>query len=309
LITAWIERRLLGAEGADFTFGVTQRILLAGRVIAFYVGTLLWPIDLTFIYPRWQIAASDWTLYLYIVGVLATLAGAWLIRRRSRAPLAVALFFIGSLFPVLGFVNVYPFVFSFVADHFAYVPSLALIAAVAAGLTWSVTRVAPDAPWWVRQACAAALIGGLGILTWRQSHLYRDPHTLYEATLARNSACYLCLNNLGTIAFEAGRVDDARARFAAAVAIKPESAEAQSNLANILVITGSIPEGIEHYQQALKAAPNNVMTRTNLGIALVRLQRIAEARSQFEEALRIMPDYAPARQNLSVIQALPGARE
>jgi Flp pilus assembly protein TadD len=104
-------------------------------------------------------------------------------------------------------------------------------------------------------------------------------------------------------------VDDARARFATAVAIKPESAEAQSNLANVLVTTGAIPEGIEHYQQSLKTAPNNVITRTNLGIALVRLQRIAEARSQFEEALRIMPEYAPARQNLSVIQASPGGRE
>jgi protein O-GlcNAc transferase len=78
---------------------------------------------------------------------------------------------------------------------------------------------------------------------------------LWLAIAVLVDACYLCLNNLGTLAFESGRVDEARARFTAAVQIKPESAEAQSNLANVLVVAGSIPEGIEHYQQALKAGP------------------------------------------------------
>jgi tetratricopeptide (TPR) repeat protein len=307
MLTAWIERRLLGAEGAEFALTFVQRTLLASRVVGFYLGKLVWPAHLTFMYPRWQIDSSAWSQYLFTLGVLLTLIVCWLVRGRARAPLAVSLFFIGTLFPVLGFFNVYPFVFAFVADHFQYVPSLAIIAAASASLSMLLQRVDARAPWLHRVAGTAVLLT-LGTLTWRQSHVYRDPQTLYEATLAQNPQCYLCLNNLGTMSFQSGRVADAVERFRQAVRIEPASAEAQNNLANVLVEAGSIAEGIEHYRQALRAAPNNVMTHTNLGIALFRLGRVSEARAQFEEALRIMPEYAPARQNLSAIQALPSSK-
>jgi tetratricopeptide (TPR) repeat protein len=292
VLTAWIERTQLGAEGAPFTLAFLQRVLLAGRAILFYAGKLLWPADLLFIYPRWQILPSDPWQYLPIVAVLAMIAAAWVLRHRTRAPLAGMLFFIATLGPALGFVNVYPFVFSFVADHFQYVASLGLIALIAAVLAR--TRVG-----------AVLLLAILGVLTWQQCQRYRDPETLYAATLAGNPSCFLCLNNLGMIALQNGRVGEAATRFNAAVQIAPESAEAQSNLAGVLVERGAIAEGIDHYQLALRSAPRNVITRTNLGIALVRAGRLSEAATQFQEALRVMPDYAPARHNLAILQGLP----
>jgi tetratricopeptide (TPR) repeat protein len=306
LTTVWIERRLLGAEGSDFAFTIVERCALAGRVVWFYLGKLLWPADLTFVYPRWAIAAPGWPRLLPFAGVLAVLAMLWVVRGRSRAPLAVSLLFLGSLFPVLGFVNVYPFVFSFVADHFQYVPSLGIVSGVAASLAVLLSRL--DGP--ARRAGEAgcvALVATLGVLTWRQSHLYRDPRTLYETTLARNPGCYLCLNNLGTLSVEAGRVDDAVDEFGRALRVKPDSAEAHSNLANLLLQKGSTSTAIEHYEAALRAAPNNVVARTNLGIALFVAGRTAEAEAQYEAALRIMPDYAPARRSLELARA-SGAR-
>jgi hypothetical protein len=204
LHTAWIERAQLGAEGADFALSPLQRVLLAGRVAWFYLGKLLWPADLTFIYPRWAIDSTSAMAYAWPVAALLVLGALWAVRKRSRAPLAAALFFVGSLFPVLGFVNVYPFVFSFVADHFAYLPSVGLIAALAAGAAaWAgrdarLRRVAPVA--------AGLLLITLAALTWRQSRIYRDAPTLYQATLARNPDCYLCLNNLGTMAAREGEM-------------------------------------------------------------------------------------------------------
>jgi len=81
-------------------------------------GKLAWPADLTFIYPRWGIAPDEPLAWLPLAGVagLTGLLGWW--RTRSRAPLAAWLLFTGTLFPVLGFFNVYPFIYSFVADHF-----------------------------------------------------------------------------------------------------------------------------------------------------------------------------------------------
>jgi tetratricopeptide (TPR) repeat protein len=305
LLTAWIERNALGAEGAPFALTLVQRTLLAGRVILFYVGKLLWPADLLFNYPRWQILPTDRWQYLPIALVTLLLVLGWRLRHRTRAPLAAMLFFVVTLGPALGFVNVYPFAFSFVADHFQYVASLGPIVAAAAALTLAVARLAPTARRWIVPMGSALLLGTLAVLTWRQSAQYRDPETLYERTLAGNPACYLCLNNLGLLAFQAGRADEAMARFTAAVQIAPESAEAQSNLANVLVERGAIAEGIDHYRLALAAAPRSVITRTNLGVTLVRAGRLAEAAEQFEVALRIMPEYAPARRNLSILRSLP----
>ena len=105
--------------------------MLAGRAIWFYLGKLLWPAPLVFIYPRWKVDAASWTWSLYPAAVLALLGVFWRMSRKGRrGPLAASLYFCGTLFPALGFVNAYPFVFSYVADHFQYLASLGVIACV-----------------------------------------------------------------------------------------------------------------------------------------------------------------------------------
>jgi len=302
LVTAWIERAQLGAEGADFALSPVQRILLAGRVVWFYLGKLAWPANLTFVYPRWTVDASSGRSFLWPAAALAAFGLLWALRRRSRAPLAAGLFFVGSLFPVLGFVNVYPFVFSFVADHFVYLPSLGVLVGLAAGSAILVARSSPRVQA-LAPAAAALLLLTLAALTYRQSQFYRDAPTLYAATLEGNADCYLCLNNLGTFAaHRPGGMEEAARYYRDAVRIKPDSPEAQNNLASALAETGRLQESVPHFEQAVRSAPNYVVARVNFGGVLYRLGRVPEAKAQFEAALRVMPDYAPARQNLSVIE-------
>ena len=109
IVTAWIERTLLKAEGSEFAFTFIDRCLIAGRGIWFYLGKLVWPTALLFNYPRWQIDAMAWRQYVYPVAAVCVLVGLWAIRSRLRAPLAAMLMFCASLVPVLGFLNVYPF--------------------------------------------------------------------------------------------------------------------------------------------------------------------------------------------------------
>ena len=172
LTTAWIERTLLGARGAEFEFSLVERVLIAGRAIWFYLATLAWPSRLIFIYPRWEVSEGVWWQYLFPAGVVALVAAAWLVRKRSRAPLAVLLLFSGTLFPVLGFFNVYPFRFSFVADHFQYLASAAVIVLFSAAVVTLAGR------WHVRPAVAtgtAAVVLGslLAPLTFAQSRHVR----------------------------------------------------------------------------------------------------------------------------------------
>ena len=136
LFTAWVERRIIGATGETFDLSFVQRCWLAGRVTWFYLAKLAWPSNLIFFYPHWEVKAWPAWASLYPLAVAALMAGLWLFRRRSRGPLAGLMFYVGSLFPALGFFNVYPFVYSYVADHFQYLATFGVVALAAAGWAW-----------------------------------------------------------------------------------------------------------------------------------------------------------------------------
>ncbi len=89
-----VERHMVGAEGEAFAFTWADRVLIAGRALCFYLGKLVWPVNLTLIYPQWAIDRSAWWQYL-----------AAMRKRLGRAPRAAALFFAGTLVPALGFFN------------------------------------------------------------------------------------------------------------------------------------------------------------------------------------------------------------
>jgi len=277
-----------------------QRGLLAGRISWFYFSKLIWPVDLTFIYPRWTVDSTVGWQYLFPLGIVAVLAGAWLSRRRNRGPLAAVLFFIGSLFPALGFLNVYPFIFSFVADHFQYLASLGLITLLAAGLTTALPRV-PVAWRGAARAVPFVLVGALGMLTWRQSRMYRDALTLYQTTLERNPSCWMAHNNLGNVLRTAGRNEEAIAHFQQALQLKPDSYQTHYSLAQVLREENRLPEAIAHYRQAVALEPKSVEARNNLAIVLEKNRQLPEAAAVLEEALRVNPAFSGTHYNLARI--------
>jgi tetratricopeptide (TPR) repeat protein len=307
LFTAWVEKTVIGAEGADYTLTLLQRGLLAGRVIWFYAGKLVWPANLTFFYPRWTVDPGEWWQYLFPAGVLAVAIGLWIGSRRQRGPLAGFLIFAGTLFPVLGFFNVYPFRFSFVADHFQYLACLGVIVPVASALAVLARRIAAGRL--ARIACGAVLPVLLGVLTWGQSGMYRDAETLYRETLARNPGSWLAHNNLGTVLLaQPGRLADAIAEYRAAARLEPGSEQARTNLGNALAQAGRLREAIPELEAALRIKPGYAEGHNNLGFALSQMPGgLERAIAEYQAALRINPDFAEAHYNLaSAFVAMPG---
>jgi tetratricopeptide (TPR) repeat protein len=321
VMTAWVERHyVIGALTLDFGLAPLERVLLAGRVVWFYLGKLLWPVDLMFFYPRWEISRSVWWLYLFPLGVLGLMIGLWVLRKRSRGPLAALLFFVAALLPALGFVDVYPFRYSFVADHFQYLASLgAIVFVCAVAASWMDGQGARRRM--AGQVGGLAVLAVLTLLTWRQSTLYASSETLYRQTLERNPRCWLALNNLGVIRLERqdydgaeklffqslslnpeyeaalnncgfvlarrGRVDDAIAYYRRALEIWPEYPDANVNLGNALFTQGKFDDAIGHYTRALRLRPELVEAHNNMAFALLAKGKPREAIPQFEEALRL----------------------
>ena len=299
LVTVFVERWIIGAEGADFDLSVAQRGLLAGRIVWFYLGKLLWPHPLAFFYERWDVPARAVGWSLYLGGLILMTAVLWGLRRRSRGPLACWLFFVGSLFPALGFFNVYPFVFSYVADHFQYVASigvLALAGGAAAQALGALPRPVRPAGW----VLVGAVIVLLASLSRTASARYADPETFYQDILSENPDSWLACNNLGLIYGARGDRERAIALYRQALRLKPDYAEANDNLGAALTdIPGHLDDAIAHCEAALRAKPFDSKAHNNLGIALARKPgRLAEAVAHFQQAVRIKPGFAEAHNNL-----------
>jgi tetratricopeptide (TPR) repeat protein len=297
-MTAWVERTFIGANGAGFQLSLVERILVAGRAAWFYLGKVLWPADLVFIYPRWNVDPREAWQYLFPLAAVLVLAGLLAFRRRSRAPLAAALLFVGTLFPALGFFNVYPFVFSYVADHFQYLAAAGIISSASAGLTLGADLLAPAG----RSAARAAGVGLvvlLGALTWLQCGKYRDIETFYESILERNPASWLAHDNLGVVLVGRGRLDEAKAHYREAMRLNPAYPEAFNNYGNVMAMARSWGEAEKAYEGALRARPSFAAAEYNWGNAMANAGRYREAELHFRRALAITPGYAQAHYALA----------
>jgi tetratricopeptide (TPR) repeat protein len=300
LVTAHFERVLIGAQGTDFNLSVVQRGLLAGRVFWFYLGKLAWPADLTFIYPHWTVDPDRVGQWLFPVATL--LLPILLLWRRRRGPLAAILLFGGALFPVLGFFNVFPFLYSYVADHFQYLASLPIYALAAAGLVAPSTSL----PRWSRLTASAVLLALLGTLTWRHAGIFHDPEILYRSTLANNSSCWMAHNNLAIVLAASNRTDEAIPHLKKAIALRPDYPEAENNLGDDLTRLGRAEEAIPHLVRAIELQPGYAIAECNLGLALATTGRTAEAITHFATAVRLNPTYADAELNWGIGLMLSG---
>ena len=203
------------------------------------------------------------------------------VRKRWRAPLAAWLFFCATLFPVLGFVNVYMFKYTYVADHLQYLASLGMIVLASAGIALGLARLKLPARR-VGIALCIVYVGALAALSGRQSRMYADVVTLYNETLVRNPECWMAHNNLGIKLSEAGNQAAAIEHYRSALRLKPDYVEAHNNLGNALVLTGHIPEAIAEFQAALTIKPDHFQALNNLGSALIRVGRDSEAVAPLE---------------------------
>jgi len=296
--TAWMERKFIGADGAAFNFSFVERTLIAGRAIWFYLGKMVWPENLIFIYPRWQISQTIWWQYLFPLAALGLLTGLWWLRKWSRAPLAVFLLFAGTLFPALGYFNIYPFSFSFVADHFQYLACIAPLSLAAAAIA-SYSRRMKSGIWMVQSLCGI-LLATLGFLSWQQSAMYVDMKTLWETTIARNPDCWMAYSNRGFALLQEGQVNEAIADFEAALRAKPDYAYAHNNLGTALLQEGRTDEALPHFERALEIKPDYAEPYDNLGTILYQRGQLDAAISNLERAVKINPDYGDAHFNLGI---------
>lgn len=273
--TVWLEKHHVGADDVDWQLSPAGRLVLAGRAACFYAQKLVWPWPLAFFYDRWRIDPAQPVQWAFPLLVAVTMAGAWWQRGRiGRGPLAAVLAFLCGLFPALGFFDVFPFKYSFVADHFAYHALPVGMAAAAGGLAglcaWA--RVPIAVP-------AAGLIAILAGLTIARTGVFASQETLYRDTLARTPSCSIAANNLGRLYLDSDRPRESIDLLAKAVSTALFADERARSLANLADAYLRIDEPDRAYRAAVdaRAARDSRRTRALVARSCVRTNRLDEA--------------------------------
>jgi tetratricopeptide (TPR) repeat protein len=300
LFTAWVESTHVGAFGPEFAHGLLPRIAIACKALLFYPWIAMWPVDLSFIYPRWPTAGPDMQGWAAVVAVAAVAAWAgWRARRGPPGMLLCLLCYGAAIFPALGFINVWPHRYSFVADHFAYVALVPLLVLAVAGARAGIARVSRDAR--IGRALLAAAATGFIALTAVRTLDYRDEESLWRATIVTNPTGWMPRDNLAGLllaqARDAAQAGDTQAAATLAAealghdAVAAEEPNADftvfSNMSEALRMLGRIDESLAAIDMALSRAP---------GLAHLHWQRgrLLELSGQFMPAAIAYGDAARA---------------
>jgi len=307
---------------------------LANALISYagYIGKMLWPLKLSIFYPYSHTAIISWQALGAAFFLLAmSLIVIWTSR---RFPYLIAgwLWYLGTLVPVVGLVQVG---LQSMADRYTYIPLIGIFIMIAWGVPQLLNR------WYYRQAAlafvAAAVLCTLMAVTHQQVSYWRDSATLYkhaiEVTSDNNWAHYNLglslldkgkLNdalpqfqealriapndsntylNIGVIYAKSGHYDKAVPFFSRALQLKPDSEKIHINLGNVFLTAGDIDRAFFHGQEAYRIKPDSPEVNFLLGKVFVRRGDFEKAITHYSLAIQLKPDYAEAHNNLGIVFA------
>ena len=315
LITIWLEIYHVGAKGADFNLAPVDRVLIAGRALWFYAGKVVWPANLMFIYPRWEINADLWWQYLFPVGGLLAVSLLWLEQKRvSRGALACVLFFIVNLLPALGFINFYMMIFSFVGDHLQYISCLGIIV-LFVGVAHFVWKKMLGGNQIAAYIFGSAVILLLSTISWQQIKNYKDERTFYGRIIKTNPLCWMAYNNRGRLLEKNGEYDSALADYEQAITVNPNCQDGKGNYSCMrsynnrgvsFQYLGNFEAAIIDFNRALEMNPSFMKAYLNRGAVYFQQQEFDKALDDFSKAIKSNPHYTKAYLNRGLVYMQKG---
>ncbi len=288
---------LLAQRGADALpstdlLSISTRINNAVVAYVRYLGLTLWPRDLIPYYPHPKHALSAAQIAGAAALLITASAAAWRLRVRAPYFLAGWLWYLGTLVPVIGLVQVGG---QAMADRYTYVPHIGIFIAIA----WALADLADRVPRARIPLAAASLaaIAALGLAAHTQAARWRDSITLYEYTLAISPSNAVVLGNLGEAYLQAKRYEDTIATVRRALAVEPGSIGNRRNLSRALRKLGRFDEAAHTLREAILLRPGDAAAHNDLGLVLMDLGQMPAARRNFEQAIELDPALPDAHVN------------
>lgn len=349
LVTIWFQNdRAIGGEVIPIG-DWKSRLAGAGVVTWAYLSKAILPINLNTIYANtawlwWPLTEPP--MWMFLAGALIPMTLLLLLAiqelypfstpRATRTPFFVFAFFVGVLFPVMGFFTMSYMRLTLQADHFQYFSDISIVAAAGAGIAVLLQKASKEwKPFIV--AATVALVFAFGCYTWERAGVHQSEFTLWAACLKKNSESWQAHNHMGADLYRQQKLKEAAPHFAKAVELKPENPEVHNNLglvlwfyygrkaeaiaqyreavrikgdvpdlrrnlAGALTAVGQFEEAAEQYRIMIRDVPHDSDAHAALGAVLANLGRFSEAKAMLQKALELNPNNLPARQNLQILK-------
>jgi len=296
-VALWAQRAGGAVAGLD---QLPLKLRLPNAALAYlrYLAKTAWPVELSVLYPFPLGGIAAWK----VVTALAALAGISamvFVLRTSRPWLAAGwAWYVITLLPVIGIVQVG---MQAMADRYLYVPMIGLLIAMAweCAERWGDRRALP--------VLAAVWLLALGVLAWRQVHVWKDGVTLFEHAVAVTSDNFIAHNNLGVELDRRGRSEEALVQYRETLRLRPGDHNGTRNFAMASFAKGErlfaqakYDEGMAVLQEGLQYQRQNALAHTYIGLILTAQGKPAAAVPALETALGIDPSLARAHMGLAV---------
>lgn len=307
LVTISYETLVTGASADLFPAGPAERLVRAGWLVGFNAGKIVFPSGLAFFYPLWSVDPADWRAHLPNLLILVLTGCLWLRRTDWGRPALLGLgWYLGLLFPVAGFFDIYYHRFSLLADHFQYLPMVGLVAwlihsAVIAmeglGVAWVGRR--RGLPSVTAAVVVIAVVGGLGSLTWQRSHVFANDGLLARDAADQYPTSWLAFQKSGEYLLTqvkdrrgdpAPLLQQALADLEHAVQLKPDHAQVNDSLGVAHSLVGNWQKARHHLEIAVELDPTNVDSLFNLGRVYDQLGELEPLLATYRTMVGLEPD-------------------
>jgi protein O-mannosyl-transferase len=266
-------------------YGPAARVAMAAYSLAFYPAKLLAPLDLRPMYELpVRVSLLDPRFLLPLLVVVVVTVALWLARRRWPTGLAAWLAYAALLAPVAGLAHAGP---QLVADRFSYLPSVALLLPLGAGVALAVAA---------RTAAARAIVGAVAVwivsmaaLTESQIQIWHDTDTLFVYAIEVDPECGWCYTQYGGVLGNRGDFAGAIPLLERAVTLRPHRAGYQAQAGLALLRAGRAAEAVPYLERAVAIQPENVGALTDLGVALLDTRRAGDALPYLQRAVAVAP--------------------
>jgi tetratricopeptide (TPR) repeat protein len=290
--------------GGAIEEGVASSFLIENAVISYavYLRQFIGPANLAAFYP-FDPGNAGWQVMVAAAALAAI--SAFAILRRTQQPYLLAgwLWFLGTLVPVIGVVQIGPQAH---ADRYMYIPLIGLAMMLFFGAADFVQR----ANWRVPQFVLAAVlcIAWTGAARANVSN-WRDTQSLFAHAVEVTSNNSVAYSNLGAAEHQAGHLEEAIAHYRRALEISPHFANAENGFGETLVAQGRTEEAVSHFTEAVRLAPDFVPSHINLGAAYIRMRMAIQAAEQYRAALALDQESAEAHCGFGIALNLLGQRQ
>jgi Flp pilus assembly protein TadD len=300
LAGAWYAQLHASYPSMEGSRDLLSRVALAGTALAFYFAKFFWTGNVLPLYPQWPVEPLTFFEFLPWLVLGGAWSCLWCRRDGWGRPVFLGLgFFLIFIAPFLGFITVSYMKFTWVMDHFLYLPAIGLTGLVVAAVGDVDARLSLSLRPLLR-GLVTVLLTLLAFQAHAYSGAYVDELTLWNYTLESTPGSWAARVSQADALVVAGKYPEAIRQYEIVLALRPDDADIHYSLALALARAKQMPEAIREFEETLRLNPDFAGGHNNLGFALAQMGRIPEAILQYEIARSLRPSDAEIHSNLAV---------